>query len=135
MKKFLGPLMLLFLLIAALPAFGQKKHTFEIKGGNFVYDGKAVQIHSGEMHYARIPHQYWRHRFQMIKAMGLNTVATYVFWNLHETEPGKWDFTGDKNLAEYIKTADPGREAGCLYHCPHQKAGCGKDDQCYGDGY
>ena len=63
MKKFLGPLMLLFLLIAALPAFGQKKHTFEIKGGNFVYDGKAVQIHSGEMHYARIPHQYWRHRF------------------------------------------------------------------------
>ncbi len=105
MKKFLGPLMLLFLLIAALPAFGQKKHTFEIKGGNFVYDGKAVQIHSGEMHYARIPHQYWRHRFQMIKAMGLNTVATYVFWNLHETEPGKWDFTGDKNLAEYIKTA------------------------------
>ena len=32
-------------------------------------------------------------------------------------------------------SADPGREAGCLYHCPHQKAGCGKDDQCYGDGY
>ena len=111
MKKFLGPLMLLFLLIAALPAFGQKKHTFEIKGGNFVYDGKAVQIHSGEMHYARIPHQYWRHRFQMIKAMGLNTVATYVFWNLHETEPGKWDFTGDKNLAEYIKTAGEDRKS------------------------
>ena len=105
MKKILGHLMLFILLIASLPVLGQKKHTFEIKDGNFVYDGKAVQIHSGEMHYARIPHQYWRHRFQMIKAMGLNTVATYVFWNLHETEPGKWDFTGDKNLAEYIKIA------------------------------
>ena len=58
------------------------------------------------MHYARIPKEYWRHRFQMIKAMGLNTVATYVFWNYHETEPGKWDFeTGNKNLKEYIKTA------------------------------
>ena len=57
------------------------------------------------MHYARIPHQYWRHRLQMMKGMGLNTVATYVFWNLHEPEPGKWDFTGDKNLAEFIKTA------------------------------
>ena len=36
---------------------------------------------------------------------GLNTVATYVFWNLHEVEPGKWDFSGDKNLAEYIRIA------------------------------
>ena len=41
----------------------------------------------------------------MMRAMGLNTVATYVFWNLHETEPGKWDFEGDKNLAEYIRIA------------------------------
>lgn len=41
----------------------------------------------------------------MMKGMGLNTVATYVFWNLHETEPGKWDFSGDKDLAEYIRTA------------------------------
>lgn len=41
----------------------------------------------------------------MMKGLGLNTVATYVFWNLHEPEPGKWDFTGDKDLAEYIKIA------------------------------
>lgn len=41
----------------------------------------------------------------MMKGMGLNTVATYVFWNHHETEPGQWDFTGDKNLAEYIRIA------------------------------
>ena len=68
-------------------------------------DGKAVSIHSGEMHYSRIPHQYWRHRLQMMKAMGLNTVATYVFWNFHEPEPGKWDFSGDRNLAEYIRIA------------------------------
>lgn len=81
------------------------KHRFEIKDGQFVYDGKATRIISGEMHYARIPHQYWRHRMKMLKAMGLNAVATYVFWNLHEPEPGKWDFTGDRNLAEYIRTA------------------------------
>lgn len=66
------------------------------------------------MHYARIPHQYWRHRLQMMKGMGLNTVATYVFWNLHEPEPGKWDFTGDKNLAEFIKTAG---EEGMMVIC------------------
>ena len=81
------------------------RHTFEIKGGQFVYDGKPTRIISGEMHYARIPHQYWRHRLKMLKAMGLNAVATYVFWNFHEPEQGKWDFSGDKDLAEYIKIA------------------------------
>ena len=83
----------------------QNKHTFEIRDGNFVYDGEAIQIRSGEMHYARIPHQYWRHRMQMLKALGLNSVATYVFWNHHEVLSGQWDFEGDKNLAEYIKVA------------------------------
>jgi beta-galactosidase len=95
-------LMLLHLLPMSLPA---QKHTFEIKDGHFMYDNKPVRIISGEMHYPRIPHQYWRHRMQMLKAMGLNAVTTYVFWNAHEPELGKWDFTGDNNLAEYIKTA------------------------------
>ena len=102
MKKIL---LLLFVALVPnlLPAQGPSK--FEIKDGDFYVDGKATRILSGEMHYSRIPHQYWRHRLRMMKAMGLNTVATYVFWNWHETEPGKWDFEGDKNLAEYIKTA------------------------------
>lgn len=95
----------ILLFVFSIGSFSQKKHTFEIKNGDFVYDGKPVRIISGEMHYPRIPHQYWRHRMQMLKAMGLNAVATYVFWNIHEPEPGKWDFTGDKNLAEYIKIA------------------------------
>lgn len=82
-----------------------QKPTFVIQNGEFVYNGKATQIHSGEMHYARIPHQYWRHRMRMLKGMGLNAVATYVFWNAHETAPDVWDFSGDKNLAEYIKIA------------------------------
>lgn len=96
----------LLLALAMLPllAIGQKS-TFEIKDGHFYRNGKVTPVLSGEMHYPRIPHQYWRHRLQMMKAMGLNTVATYVFWNAHEPEPGKWDFTGDNNLAEYIKIA------------------------------
>jgi beta-galactosidase len=84
----------------------QQKHTFAIKDGNFVYDGKPVQIHSGEMHYARIPREYWKQRLQMAKAMGLNTVATYIFWNHHEVAPGVWDFTTDNhNLRDFIKLA------------------------------
>ncbi len=104
-KLFWFSIALGFLFLLPSGAGAQAKHTFEIKDGQFVYDGQPVRIMSGEMHFARIPHQYWRHRLQMLKAMGLNCVATYVFWNAHEPEPGKWDFTGDKNIAEYIRIA------------------------------
>ena len=100
-----GMLCILFLLTLSVNA--QKKHTFEIKNGQFLYDGQATQIHSGEMHYARIPQEYWRNCLKMMKAMGLNTVATYVFWNYHNISPGVWDFkTGNRNLTEFIKTAE-----------------------------
>ena len=104
MNKKIAYLLLLLMLIP-VGSFAKEKRTFEIKDGHFYVNGKVTPILSGEMHYPRIPHQYWRHRLRMMRAMGLNTVATYVFWNLHETEPGKWDFEGDKNLAEYIRIA------------------------------
>ncbi|WP_183576463.1 beta-galactosidase [Mucilaginibacter sp. X5P1] len=98
-------ILILFLLVN-YTAFSQAKHTFEVKGGNFVYDGKPIQIHSGEMHFARVPKPYWRHRLKMMKAMGLNTVATYVFWNNQETAPGVWDFkTDSRDVAEFVRTA------------------------------
>ena len=106
MRKKSFNLLILFWLLSTSFTYGQeKKSGFEIKNGHFLLNGEVVSIHSGEMHYSRIPHQYWRHRLQMMKAMGLNTVATCVFWNFHEPEPGKWDFTGDRNLAEFIRIA------------------------------
>ncbi|MDW7695133.1 beta-galactosidase family protein [Flammeovirgaceae bacterium SG7u.111] len=97
---------LIFLWLCFAQASAQSAKTFEIKDGQFMADGKPIHIYSGEMHYPRIPKEYWRHRMQMVKALGLNTIATYVFWNYHEVAPGKWDFeTGNRNLVEYIKTA------------------------------
>jgi beta-galactosidase len=57
------------------------------------------------MHYPRIPREYWRHRLQMARAMGLNTVSTYVFWNLHEPEPGKFDFSENADVPEFCRVA------------------------------
>ncbi len=57
------------------------------------------------MHYPRVPRAYWRDRMRKMKAMGLNTLTTYVFWNVHETAPGVYDFTGQNDLAEYLKEA------------------------------
>ena len=80
-------------------------HTFGWQGEPFLLDGKPFQIISGDMHYARVPRQYWRDRMKKMRAMGLNTLTTYVFWNLHEPRPGQFDFTGNLDVAEYVRTA------------------------------
>ena len=80
------------------------KHTFKLGASEFLLDGQPFQIISGEMHPARIPLEYWRHRIMMAKAMGCNTISAYVFWNYHETEDGIFDFTsGNHNLSEFFK--------------------------------
>jgi beta-galactosidase len=80
-------------------------HTVQIKGPQYVVDGQPVQIISGEMHYTRIPREYWRDRMKKARAMGLNTIATYIFWNLHEPKPGVYDFSGQLDVAAFIKIA------------------------------
>lgn len=62
-------------------------------------------IRSGEMHYPRIPRAYWRARLRMARAMGLNAVSTYAFWNVHEPVPGRYDFSDGNDLAAFIRTA------------------------------
>jgi beta-galactosidase len=80
-------------------------HHIGIEGDHFVFDGKPLQIISGELHYARIPREYWRDRLRKARAMGLNTISTYVFWNLHEPTPGVYDFSGPLDVAAFIRTA------------------------------
>jgi beta-galactosidase len=81
------------------------QHTFAVANGQFTLDGKPFRVISGEMHYPRIPRAYWRERFRMAKAMGLNTITTYVFWNVHEPQPGVYDFSGNNDVAEFIREA------------------------------
>ncbi|CAN5804237.1 beta-galactosidase [soil metagenome] len=94
----------LVFLFFAQPASAQTKHSFKLGKTAFLLDGKPYQIISGELHPARIPKEYWRHRIQMVKAMGCNTIAAYVFWNYHEQKEGVFDFTtGNRNIAEFIR--------------------------------
>ncbi|RPD43230.1 glycoside hydrolase family 35 protein [Chitinophaga barathri] len=82
----------------------KKPHVFALGKSEFLLDGKPYQIISGEMHPARIPKEYWRHRIQMAKAMGCNTIAAYVFWNYHEQTEGTFDFTSDnRDIAEFVR--------------------------------
>jgi beta-galactosidase len=89
---------------AGAEAVGEK-HTLVANGDHFELDGKRFQIISGAMHYARVPRAYWRDRFRKARAMGLNTIETYVFWNKHETAPGEFDFSGQNDIAEFVREA------------------------------
>ena len=57
------------------------------------------------MHYPRIPRAYWSDRLRMARAMGLNAISTYVFWNVHEPSPGQYDFQDGKDVAAYVHEA------------------------------
>lgn len=99
----------IFLMTALLifcPEISSQKanHTFRLSETEFLLDDKPYQIISGELHPSRIPHEYWRHRVQMAKAMGCNTISVYIFWNYHEPQEGVFDFkTGNRNLQEFFK--------------------------------
>lgn len=99
-----GAIALLFILLLAGELTAQPQ-TFTVGGGKFLLNGEPFQIIAGELHYLRVPHEYWRDRLLMAKAMGLNTVATYVFWNRHEPQPDSFDFSGIADLARFIRTA------------------------------
>lgn len=77
---------------------------FEIKD-NFYLDGKPFQIISGAIHYFRIVPEYWRDRLEKLKAMGCNTVETYIPWNMHEQKKGDYCFEGMLDIVRFVKLA------------------------------
>ncbi len=79
--------------------------TFEIGDKTFLLNGKPFIIKAAEIHYTRIPVEYWEHRIQMCKALGMNTICIYAFWNIHEQKPGEFDFSGQNDIAAFCRLA------------------------------
>ncbi|XP_037534034.1 beta-galactosidase-1-like protein 2 [Nematolebias whitei] len=71
----------------------------------FTLEGKPFRILGGSIHYFRVPRAYWEDRLLKLKACGLNTVTTYVPWNLHEPERGVFDFQDELDLEAYLRVA------------------------------
>ncbi len=106
MRKIITLLSLMAALLVATPSFAQKaKGTFEAGNGTFLLNGKPFVVKAAEIHYPRIPKPYWEHRIKMCKALGMNTVCIYIFWNIHEQCEGEFDFTGNNDVAEFCRLA------------------------------
>jgi beta-galactosidase len=93
------------LIVLTASLFAQGRRIFASENGQLELDGKPYRILTGEMHYPRIPRAQWRDAMLKAKALGLNTITTYVFWNVHEPKPGVYDFTGQNDLGAFLKTA------------------------------
>ena len=82
-----------------------KPGTFTVGKGTFLLNGEPFIVKAAEVHYPRIPRPYWEHRIQMCKALGMNAVCIYIFWNIHEQKEGQFDFTGNNDVAEFCRLA------------------------------
>lgn len=80
-------------------------HRFQIGDDAFLLDGHPFEIRCGEVHAARVPREYWRHRLQLARAMGLNTVCAYLFWTQHQPTADTFDWSGQADLAEFCRIA------------------------------
>lgn len=76
---------------------------FEVGKNTFLLNGQPFVVKAAELHYPRIPKPYWEHRIKMCKALGMNTICLYVFWNAHEPQPGQFDFSGQNDLAAFCR--------------------------------
>ena len=100
----------LILLLAAImltlsPSDVKAQQRFEVGENTFLLDGKPMLVKAAELHYPRIPRPYWEHRIKMCKALGMNAICMYVFWNIHETEEGVYDFSGQNDVVEFCRLA------------------------------
>ena len=78
---------------------------FATEGNQFTYNGQSIRVLSGAIHYFRVVPEYWEDRLLKLKACGLNTVETYVPWNLHEPQEGRYVFEGIADLVGFIELA------------------------------
>ena len=96
--------LLITAIFAVLPMF-MSAGDFTVGDKTFLLNGEPFVVKAAEVHYPRIPQAYWDHRIKMCKALGMNTLCIYVFWNIHEQREGEFDFSGNNDVAEFCRLA------------------------------
>ena len=82
-----------------------REFRIDYANNQFLKDGQPFRYVSGDLAYFKVPSVLWKDRMMKYKAAGLNAIQTYIEWSFHETEKGVYDFTGDRDLVTFLKTA------------------------------
>ena len=91
--------------VAANAAPAAQPGSFKVGNKTFLLNDKPFVVKAAEVHYPRIPREYWEQRIQMCKALGMNTLCIYVFWNFHEPQMDNFLFTGQNDVAAFCRLA------------------------------
>ena len=105
MRLLTTTLLALCLCCGQIMAAQPKPQSFSVGEGTFLLNGKPFVVKAAEVHYPRIPRDYWEHRIKMCKSLGMNTICIYAFWNIHEQREGVFDFTGQNDIAAFCRLA------------------------------
>lgn len=105
MKKIIAIISFFAMMFSAPASAASVSGTFEAGKGTFMLNGNPFVVKAAEIHYPRIPRAYWEHRIQMCKALGMNTICIYIFWNIHEQKEGVFDWTGNNDVAAFCRLA------------------------------
>jgi len=101
-----GAVLLFLAFLCTFQRGDSKSFSIDYENDRFLKDGEPFRYISGSFHYFRVPRFYWKDRLMKMKAGGLNTVQTYIAWNIHEPVPGKYNFGGDADLVSFIELAN-----------------------------
>ena len=99
----LGLVILLFLLNARRQLFSESFSGFTYVNGKFYIGSRSFRYIAGSLHYFRVPRALWLDRLERVRALGANVIDTYIPWNFHELEEGLYDFTGDRDVFEFLR--------------------------------
>ncbi|XP_037085621.1 beta-galactosidase-like [Pollicipes pollicipes] len=82
-----------------------ERHSFTVGPDTFQRDGRPFRYVSGSVHYFKVPRAYWRDRLTRLRASGANALQTYVQWSEHQPEENVTDFSGQRDLEEFVRMA------------------------------
>ncbi len=97
---------LLIAIVAGLVGASLQAGEFKAGKGTFLLNCEPFVVKAAELHYPRIPKEYWEQRIQLCKALGMNTICLYTFWNAHEPRQDQFDFTGQNDIRAFIKLCE-----------------------------
>lgn len=101
----IGSMLLLLGLLVGQSLGAPRSFSVDYKNDCFLKDGERFRYISGSIHYSRIPRVYWKDRLLKMYMAGLNAIQTYIPWNYHEESPGRYSFSGDRDVEYFLKLA------------------------------
>jgi beta-galactosidase len=82
---------------------GSQSRQIELDGRSVIVNGRRELLLAGEIHYPHSTPAMWPEMLARSRDMGVNTIQTYTFWNLHERERGQFDFSDRLDLCRFIE--------------------------------